>query len=54
MCDRSDVGLRLLEPENPVSGLPQAALFQKIHTLEALEDIAFHNDAGCSLETLVL
>jgi hypothetical protein len=52
--DGSDVRLRLAEPLNAVAGLPLPALLEQIDTLEALQDVAFDDEAGDALETFVL
>jgi hypothetical protein len=49
-----DVGLGLAEALDAVAGLPLAALFQDVDALEALEDVAFDDEAGGALETFVL
>jgi hypothetical protein len=51
---RLGVGLGLAEPGDTVARLPLTALLQEVHTLEALEDVAFNDEAGLALETFVL
>ena len=50
----SDVGLGLAETLHAVAGLPLAALLEQVDALEALEDVAFDDEAGGALETFVL
>ncbi len=50
----SDVRLGLLEANDAVAVLPLATLFQYINALEALEDVAFNDEAGDPLEAFVL
>jgi hypothetical protein len=50
----SDVGLRLAQALDPVTRLPLVALAQELNALEALEDVAFDDEAGGALETFVL
>jgi hypothetical protein len=50
----SDVGLGLAQTLHAIAGLPLAALLEDFDALEALEDIAFHDEAGDALETFVL
>jgi hypothetical protein len=50
----SDVGLGLAETLDAVAGLPLAAFPKDFDALEALEDVAFHDEAGDALETFVL
>jgi hypothetical protein len=52
--DGSDVGLGLAQTLHTVAGLPLTALFQEVDALEALEDVAFDDEAGSALETFVL
>jgi hypothetical protein len=49
-----DVGLGLAETLHAVAGLPLAALLQDIDALEALENVAFHDEAGDALEAFML
>jgi hypothetical protein len=50
----SNVGLGLAETLHAIAGLPLAAFLEQINPLEALEDVAFNDDAGGTLEALVL
>jgi hypothetical protein len=50
----SDVGLGFAQALNAVASLPLAALFKQVDALEALEDVAFLNDAADALQTFVL
>jgi len=50
----SDVGLGLAEALNAIADLPLAALPENLDALEALEDVAFNDEAGGALETFVL
>jgi hypothetical protein len=50
----SDVGLGLAEALDAVAGFPLAALFQQVHALEALEDVALNHDTRGALEAFVL
>jgi hypothetical protein len=50
----SDVGLRLAQALDAVAGLPLAALPQEVNAFEALEDVAFNNETGDTLETFML
>jgi hypothetical protein len=50
----SDVGLGLAQTLHAVAGLPLAALLEEIDPLEALEDVAFNDEAGNALEALML
>ncbi len=49
-----DVGLGLAEAGHAVAFFPLATLFQDGYALEALEDVAFDDDAGGTLETFML
>jgi hypothetical protein len=51
---RSNVGLGLAQTLHAVASLPLAALLEQIDALEALEDVAFHDEAGDALEAFVL
>jgi len=53
-CLGSDVRFGLAEALNAIAGFPLAALFQEIHALKALENVAFNDKAGNALETFVL
>jgi hypothetical protein len=50
----SDVGLRLAEAHDAVARLPLAAFPQNLDALEALEDVAFDDEAAGALEAFVL
>jgi hypothetical protein len=50
----SDVGLGLAEAVDAVARLPLVALAQDFNALEALEDVAFDDEAGDALEAFVL
>ena len=50
----SDFRLGLLEADDAVAVLPLALLLQEIDALEALENVAFNDEAGNALETFVL
>jgi hypothetical protein len=52
--ERSNVRLGLAQTGHAVAGLPLATLLEQIKTLEALEDVAFNDEAGDALETFVL
>jgi hypothetical protein len=52
--DGSDVGLGLAEAVDAVARLPLVALAQDFDALEALEDVAFDDEAGDALEAFVL
>jgi hypothetical protein len=52
--DGSDVGLGLPETGHAVAGFPLAALLEQVDALEALEDVAFHDETGGALEAFVL
>jgi len=52
--DGSDVGFGLAQTLHAVAGFPLAALLQDVDALEALEDVAFDDEAGSALETFVL
>ena len=56
MRDGLDVSFGLAETLDAVAGLPLAALLEQGHALEALEDIAFNDEAAAAagLETVVL
>jgi hypothetical protein len=49
-----DVGLGLAEALDAIAGLPLATFPQDVDSLEALEDVAFDDEAGGALETFVL
>ena len=49
-----DVGLGLAETGDAVAFFPLATLFQDGDALEALEDVAFDDDAGGTLEAFML
>jgi hypothetical protein len=49
-----DVGLGLAKPLHAVAGLPLTALLQEVYALEALQNVAFNDEAGGALETFVL
>jgi len=49
-----DVGLGLAETGDAVALFPLATLFQDGDALEALEDVAFDDDAGGTLEAFML
>mgnify|MGYP000877044701 CR=1 FL=1 len=51
---RSNVGLGLAQPHHAITGLPLAALAEELEALEALEDVAFDNDAGGALQAAML
>ena len=50
----SDVGLGLAQTLNAVARLPLPALLEQVDALEALEDVAFDDEARGALETFVL
>jgi len=50
----SDVGLGLAQALHAVAGLPLVALAEDLNALEALQDVAFDDEAGGPLETFVL
>lgn len=50
----SDLRFGLFEADDTVAALPLALLLQKIDALEALEDVAFNDEAGNALEAFVL
>jgi hypothetical protein len=50
----SNVGLGLAEALHAVADLPLAALLEQIDALEALQDVAFDDEAGGALEAFVL
>jgi hypothetical protein len=50
----SDVGLGLAQTRHAIAGFPLAALLENGDALEALQDVAFHDEAGDALETFVL
>ncbi len=50
----SDVGLGLAEALDAIARLPLTALLEEVDALEALEDVAFHDEAGDALEAFVL
>jgi hypothetical protein len=50
----SDIRLGLAETLDTVSRLPLATLLEQVDALEALQDVAFDDEAGRSLETFVL
>jgi hypothetical protein len=52
--NRLNVGLGLAETLDAVADFPLAALLEEGHALEALEDIAFNDEAAGALETVVL
>jgi hypothetical protein len=45
-CRRSDVGLGLLETDDPVPVLPLKALFQEVYAFEPLQDVALNDDSA--------
>jgi hypothetical protein len=49
-----DVGLGLAEALHAVTGFPLAALLEQIDAFEALQDVAFNDEAGGALEAFVL
>jgi len=50
----SDVGLGFAETLDAVARFPLAAFLEDLDALEALQDVAFHDEAGDALETFVL
>jgi hypothetical protein len=50
----SDVGLGLAQTHDAVARLPLTTLLEHIEALEALQDVAFDDEAGGALETFVL
>jgi hypothetical protein len=50
----SDVGLRLAEAHHAIAFLPLAAFLEDLNAFEALEDVAFNDEAVGALEALVL
>jgi hypothetical protein len=54
LAGRSDVRLGLAEPHYAVAGLPLAALLEQIDALEALEDVAFDDEAAAGFQAVVL
>jgi hypothetical protein len=51
---RLDIGLGLAEALHAIAGLPLAALAEEVDAFEALQDVAFDDQAGDALETFVL
>ena len=51
---RSDVGLGFAQTLHAITRLPLVALAEDLDALEALEDVAFDDEAGGALETFVL
>jgi len=51
---RLDVGLGFTKTEDALAFLPLTTLFENGHALEALEDVAFNDDAFGTLEAGVL
>jgi hypothetical protein len=49
-----DLRKRLPETDDAVAFLPDAALFEQLDTLEAFENVTFHDEALRTLETFVL
>jgi hypothetical protein len=49
-----DVGLGLAETLHAIADLPLAALFEDVDALEALQHVAFNDEARDALETFVL
>jgi hypothetical protein len=52
--NNSDVGLGLAQTHHAVAGLPLTALLEDVDALEALQNVAFDDEAGDALETFVL
>jgi hypothetical protein len=50
----SDVRLGLAQTRDAVAGFPLAAFLEDRDALEALQDVAFHDETGDALETFVL
>jgi hypothetical protein len=50
----SDVGLGLAKALHSIAGLPLAALLEQVDALEALQDVAFDDEAGGALEAFML
>jgi hypothetical protein len=50
----SDVRLGLAETLDAVADFPLAAFLEDFDALEALQDVAFHDEAGDALEAFVL
>jgi hypothetical protein len=50
----SDVGLGLAEAHHAIAFLPLAAFLEDLNALEALEDVAFNDEAVGALEAFVL
>jgi hypothetical protein len=51
---RLDVGLGFAETLNAIARLPLTPLLEQVYALEALEDVAFDDEAGRTLEAFVL
>jgi hypothetical protein len=51
---RLDVGLGLAKTGDAITGFPLATLPEQVNALEALEDVAFNDEAVGALETFVL
>jgi len=50
----SDVGLGFAKSRDAITGFPLAPLAKSLDALEALEDVAFDDEAVGALETFVL
>jgi hypothetical protein len=50
----SDVRLGLTQALHAIAHLPHPALPEQFHSLEALEDVAFNDETGRTLEAVVL